>query len=154
MTFPPSLTKRTTSREIPRGRAARIGSGHSSSGTCHGRSSSAGSGWAAVIWRLRLTGVLGPGVVAPTILADDDGALARAWAASPARGERRAGRAGVPARPAVRAVGDSDIEALTRGSVELVLLALADADPDGLALRGDAARVDAHDEDRKSTRLN
>ena len=39
-----SRTKRTTCREMPRGRAARNSSGHSSRGVSHGRSSRAGSG--------------------------------------------------------------------------------------------------------------
>ena len=49
ITLPESLANRTTCRDRPRGRAARVLSGHSSSGTAHGRSSSAGSGAAAVI---------------------------------------------------------------------------------------------------------
>ena len=51
MTPPEILTNRTMWREMPRGRAASVDSGHSSSGISHGRSSSAGSGAAAVICR-------------------------------------------------------------------------------------------------------
>ena len=48
-TRPDRRTKRTTCREMPRGRAASRSSAHSSSGMRHGRSSRAGSGRAAVI---------------------------------------------------------------------------------------------------------
>src|SRR5450759_329155 len=49
MILPEYLTNRTTWREIPRGSAARSGSGQSSRGVDHGRSSKAGSGLTAVI---------------------------------------------------------------------------------------------------------
>src|SRR5690554_212613 len=146
MTLPLSLTKRTMWREMPRGSAARIGSGHSSSGTSHGRSSSAGSGWAAVIWRFWLTTVLGSGGWRGPIVADDGASRPGPHAIGTVRARTRgAGRRTGP--PRGRSVlCDSVGETLARAGVERVLLALADADPDGLALRGDPARVDSHDD--------
>ena len=59
MTRPDILANRTMCREMPRGRAASVSAGHSSSGMCQGRSSSAGSGEAAVICRRCGVGLMG-----------------------------------------------------------------------------------------------
>src|SRR5690606_13552019 len=118
MTRPESLTNRTTCRLMPRGSAARFSAGHSSSGMCQGRSSSAGSGAAAVICRDRVIGtVIGP----PST---------------------RAGRP-APSRP--RVVRGS-VQPVARGGGEGVQLTGLDRHPDRVALARRRPRVDAHDD--------